>query len=85
MDIVFKPALAILGHYGHAKCRAPKHTPKQTDGPGGGSGMYTLLVAEHAGRYAKPKLKRKQRDMWRTKMTVDLALKNVPALHRQSF
>ncbi|KAL3151382.1 hypothetical protein ABBQ38_013211 [Trebouxia sp. C0009 RCD-2024] len=63
--------------------RAPKHTPKQTDGPGGGSGMYTLLVAEHAGRYAKPKLKRKQRDMWRTKMTVDLALKNAHWEHRQ--
>ena len=74
---------AFLDWLCYADCRVLKHTPMQKDGPSQDTGLFALLFAEHAGRGAQPKCKREHIDMWKTKVIVDLALENVPALYPQ--
>ena len=51
---------------------------------GDDSGVFALTFAEHASRYVKPPaFNQTHIDMWKTKITVDLALKHVPTLYRQ--
>ena len=63
----------------------PKYTATQEDVYGDDSGVFALTFAEHASRYVQPPehIQDSHIGMWKTKITVDLALKHVPALYRQ--